>query len=90
MTTYLELKTQAEALARQVEQARLAELDGIITAIRDQIDEYGITADQLFGRRRPVAPKYRNPSTGAIWSGRGRPPHWIVGAKNRDRFLIEN
>ncbi|MCV9917067.1 H-NS histone family protein, partial [Burkholderia pseudomallei] len=28
------------------------------------------------------------PKSGATWSGRGKPPNWIVG-KNRDRFLIE-
>ncbi|MBR8346110.1 H-NS family nucleoid-associated regulatory protein [Burkholderia ambifaria] len=98
MATYLELKAQAEALAQKAEAARLAELESLIATMREQIAEYGITADQLFGRRRaassgatrtPVAPKYRDPKTGATWSGRGKPPHWIAGAKNRDRFLIE-
>ena len=97
MPTYLELKAQAEALAQQAEEARLAELDAIISSMREQIAEYGITADQLFGRRRavaaspraPIAPKYRDPKTGATWSGRGKAPHWIAGAKNRTRFLIE-
>ncbi|AXK61819.1 MULTISPECIES: H-NS histone family protein [Burkholderia] len=96
MATYLELKAQAETLARQAEEARLAELDSIITTIREQIAEYGITADQIFGRRRAgvsptraaIAPKYRDPKTGATWSGRGRAPQWIADAKNRDRFLI--
>ncbi|WP_175971953.1 H-NS family nucleoid-associated regulatory protein [Burkholderia sp. BCC0322] len=98
MATYLELKAQAEALAQKAEEARRAELDGIITAIREQIAEYGITPDQLFGRRRaaapstraPIAPKYRDPKTGATWSGRGKAPQWIAGAKNRDRFLIQD
>ncbi|MCA8023675.1 H-NS histone family protein [Burkholderia metallica] len=97
MATYLELKAQAEALAQQAEEARLAELDSIITTMREQITEYGITPEQLFGRRRavatntraPIAPKYRDPKTGATWSGRGKAPQWIAGAKNRDRFLIE-
>ncbi|WP_322074896.1 H-NS histone family protein [Burkholderia cepacia] len=96
MSTYLELKAQADALALQAEEARLAELDSIITAMREQIAEYGITAEQLFGRRRaatsaarpPVTPKYQDPKTGATWSGRGKPPQWIANAKNRDRFLI--
>ncbi|HDR9511567.1 H-NS histone [Burkholderia cepacia] len=98
MATYLELKAQAEALAQQAEEARLVELDSIITAIREQIAEYGITPDQLFGRRRaaapseraPIAPKYRDPKSGATWSGRGKAPQWIAGAKNRDRFLIKD
>ncbi|MDR8046040.1 H-NS histone family protein [Burkholderia cenocepacia] len=96
MATYLELKAQAEALAQQAEEARLAELDAIISSIREQIAEYGITPEQLFGRRRavasspraPIAPKYRDPKTGATWSGRGKAPQWIAQAKNRSRFLI--
>lgn len=97
MSTYLALKAQADALAQQAEEARLAELDAIITSIREQVAEYGITPDQIFGRRRaisssrraPIAPKYRDPKTGATWSGRGKAPHWIASAKNRARFLIE-
>jgi DNA-binding protein H-NS len=37
---------------------------------------------------QPVA-KYRDPVTGATWSGRARPPAWIKDAKDRSRFLIE-
>jgi DNA-binding protein H-NS len=33
--------------------------------------------------------KYRDPKTGATWSGHGRPPGWIASAKNRDRFLVD-
>lgn len=42
--------------------------------------------------RAPVPPKYRNPETGATWSGRGKPPRWVSDAesegKSRDSFLI--
>lgn len=54
------------------------------------------------GRRRTaakskstVAPKYRDPETGATWSGRGRPPTWLtqklqqVGG-TKDQFLISS
>ncbi|MGF6641794.1 H-NS family nucleoid-associated regulatory protein [Paraburkholderia sp. MM6662-R1] len=34
-------------------------------------------------------PKYRDPETGATWSGLARPPSWIAGEKNRARFLIQ-
>ena len=96
MATFHELKAQADALAKQAEEARLAELDSIIIVIREQIAEYDITPEQIFGRRRavassthaPVAPKYRDPKTGTTWSGRGKAPQWIANAKNRDRFLI--
>ncbi|WP_408525975.1 H-NS family nucleoid-associated regulatory protein [Paraburkholderia fungorum] len=35
-----------------------------------------------------TAPKYQHPETGATWSGRGRAPGWIAGAKDRSRFLV--
>jgi DNA-binding protein H-NS len=40
-------------------------------------------------RRRRAAPKYRDPSSGATWAGRGRQPRWMVeyikrGAKQED------
>jgi DNA-binding protein H-NS len=33
--------------------------------------------------------KYRDPKTGKTWTGRGKPPAWIAGAKNRNAYLIE-
>lgn len=38
--------------------------------------------------RGPQPALYRDPKTGATWSGRGRAPSWISGAKDRSRFLI--
>ena len=35
-----------------------------------------------------AAVKYRDPKTGATWSGHGRAPGWIASAKNRDKFLV--
>ena len=33
-------------------------------------------------------PKYQHPKTGATWTGHGRAPAWIAGAKDRAKFLI--
>jgi len=33
--------------------------------------------------------KYREPKTGKTWTGRGKPPLWIAGVKNRDAYLID-
>src|SRR5213594_808534 len=33
--------------------------------------------------------KYRDPKTGKTWTGRGKPPAWIAGVKNRDAYLID-
>lgn len=35
-----------------------------------------------------VAPKYRDPRTGATWTGRGLAPAWIKNVKNRSKFAI--
>lgn len=45
-------------------------------------------------RRRPVAPKYRNPKNAAqTWAGRGIKPKWLeqelAGGAKLDDFLIE-
>ncbi|MBN6209404.1 H-NS histone family protein [Ralstonia pickettii] len=41
----------------------------------------------MASKKKTVAPTYRDPKTGATWSGRGRAPTWI--GKNRDKFLID-
>ncbi|WOD16492.1 H-NS family nucleoid-associated regulatory protein [Paraburkholderia kirstenboschensis] len=35
-------------------------------------------------------PKYRHPTTGATWSGRGPAPAWLASVKDRTRFLIDS
>lgn len=38
--------------------------------------------------RGPQPALYRDPKSGATWSGRGRAPAWLAGAKDRSKFLI--
>ena len=44
------------------------------------------------GTKKPVAPKYRHPTSSATWTGRGKAPLWIVEAEKngqpRQQFLI--
>jgi DNA-binding protein H-NS len=44
------------------------------------------------GPRGAVAPKYRDPETGATWAGRGLKPRWLTAAmksgKSLDHFAI--
>ncbi|WP_415867691.1 H-NS family nucleoid-associated regulatory protein [Burkholderia ubonensis] len=40
-------------------------------------------------RRAPAVAKYRDPASGAVWSGRGRTPRWIAG-QDREKFLIRS
>jgi DNA-binding protein H-NS len=41
------------------------------------------------GNKSAAALKYRDPKSGATWTGHGRAPSWIAAAKNRDRFLVD-
>jgi DNA-binding protein H-NS len=40
-------------------------------------------------RKGPQAAKYRDPKSGATWSGRGPAPAWLASAKDRASFLID-
>jgi DNA-binding protein H-NS len=39
--------------------------------------------------RGPQAPKYRDPESGATWSGRGKAPAWLASVKDRTTYLID-
>lgn len=104
MTTYMDVAAQIARLQAQAEKLKQSEKAGVIAQARKAIDVYGITAAELFGamgRKATTAakpakaasdkfgvPKYRDPQTGKTWTGRGKPPTWIAGAKDRDAFLI--
>lgn len=86
MSSYAELKSQIAELERQAEQVRQAELAGAIENIRKIMREHGLSVDDLARdlikidpRKRAVPVKYRDPATGATWSGRGRTPKWLDG-----------
>lgn len=95
MATFKELKAQMAELEAQAELAREEEFGEVVADIRAKVAAYGITARDIFGGGRAqkvgtssLPARYRDPKTGATWSGRGRPPDWIRNAKNRNRFLI--
>lgn len=87
--SYLELRNQGLALMAQAEEARQREIEGVIKQIRNLATTYGLGAEDIFGGRRArvgakspeaVTGGYRCPSTGVVWSGRGRRPQWIAKA----------
>ena len=95
MTSYKELLKQREALEQQISEARRRELSDAVAQVRTLVAEHGLTAQDVFpsgksagkvGRSSTagtkVAPKYRDPSTGQTWTGRGKAPKWI---QNQDR-----
>jgi DNA-binding protein H-NS len=45
-------------------------------------------APKLHSAAGKLPPKYRDPKTGATWSGHARPPAWIKNVQDRSKFLI--
>jgi len=96
MTSYSELKAQIATLQKQAEAARATELAQAKAKIAEIMKEFGLTLADLGAvakpkstkLREPVAIKYRDPETGATWTGRGRSPVWLNG-KNKEDFLIK-
>ena len=92
MSAYKELLQQREALEIQIKEARARELSDAIALVRKTIDEFGLTASDVFrpsaSKGSKVEPKYRNPATGETWTGRGKPPVWIRN-EDREQFRIK-
>ena len=95
---YDELRAKAAEILAQAEQVKAEEKQQAARACRAMIASYGITAKDL-GLEKPVkvktgpkpgnkvAAKYRDPQSGATWSGRGKTPKWINGA-DRSQYAI--
>lgn len=94
--TYKSVRAQIRDLEKKAEELRKAELQAVIADIREKVQEYELTPEDVFGGGRKkskaanakLPPKYRNPETGDEWSGRGRRPGWLASARNPDKFLI--
>ena len=103
MTTYAELKAQADALNARAEIARKQEIAEVVQRIKADMKEYGITMLDIGGhviagkskaaKTKSTAPaKYRGPN-GELWAGGlGRKPEWVrallAEGKNIEDYLI--
>jgi DNA-binding protein H-NS len=77
--TYDSLLAQRESLDRQIAQAKRAERSAMIRRILESMAAYSISVGELAiaarGKHRKQAEvRYRDPDSGATWSGRGKPP----------------
>jgi DNA-binding protein H-NS len=95
---YEEIQAKIADLQAQAERVKREEKQQAIDAARAMISSYGITAKDL-GLDKPakakagpkpggkIPAKYRDPASGATWSGRGKTPRWINGA-DRSQYAI--
>lgn len=95
MASYTELMAQAQSLMAQAEQARKSELSEVVSGIRNQMKQYGITVADLGGvsgakksKSKSNAPaKFRGPN-GELWAGGpGRKPEWVRAVLASDKSI---
>lgn len=98
-----EIEKQINKLKRQMRTLHSRQRRPVITSIIRSMIEYEITPEEIaqaYERRnarattgRSAPARFKNPETGDTWTGRGRPPRWIVDAEvkgqHRDVFLIK-
>jgi DNA-binding protein H-NS len=96
---YEEIQSKIEELKAQAEIVKREEKQQAIDMARAMIQSFGITAKDLGLDKSPkaksgpkpgnkIAAKYRDPQSGATWSGRGKTPKWINGAADRSVYAI--
>lgn len=60
--SYEQLLKQIASLQAEADRARQKETGGVVARIREAIEHYGLTADDLFGKRRPGRPASVKPA----------------------------
>jgi DNA-binding protein H-NS len=105
MATLEKVQAQIAKLQAQADALLKKQSSAVIGKIRDLMEKHGLTvADidaQIGGQKRGrkqgatgvnetvTSAKYRDPKTGATWTGHGRAPGWIASAKDRTKFLVD-
>ena len=92
VSEFQKIQEQIKVLQSQAEEARAKENGEAMKTIRELITLYGFKPREVFppNKRGPrkgstVAIKYRDPESGATWSGRGKAPKWMQG-RDKDEF----
>ena len=87
MKTYHQLLAERAELDAQIKKAIKAEKNDAVISAKKIIADFKLTPKEVFAKKKAKT-KYRNPETGAEWSGRGIAPVWIRGL-DREQFLIK-
>jgi DNA-binding protein H-NS len=91
--TYSDVIQQIEKLKAEAEALKREEVDGVVARIREAVQVYGLTAEDIFGRsagraavklgrmgghkRGSVPGTQYADGHGNTWGGRGPRPHWL-------------
>ena len=105
MSKLTAIRKQIAALEAEAERITKQEMSGAIAKVKEIMSTFGLTIEHLqaavSSAKRATSKKatpnrlgkgiakYADPKTGKTWSGFGRAPAWMAGAKNRDAFLVD-
>ena len=98
------LEAEATRIAREEMGGAISKIKALMTDFGITLEHLSSSAASAPAKKRTTAKKavskpasktsaagrvrYADPKTGKTWSGFGRAPGWIAGAKNRDAFLV--
>ncbi|WDD90599.1 H-NS histone family protein (plasmid) [Burkholderia sp. FERM BP-3421] len=93
--TYVQLVVELAELDEEIERTRARERIDAIATVHALMDAYAIKHRDLVGRNgrrgayavKALPARYRDPTSGQEWCGRGNVPRWIRG-KDRRQFVI--
>ena len=75
----LQLQQRVEV---EIVNRRSAQEQQVLEEIRQKAAQLGLNPEELVTKlqgkaKNTVAPKFRDPASGTLWSGRGRKPLWV-------------
>lgn len=98
------IQAKIKKLQAQAEAIMAKESSTVVANIRNLMEKHNLTTADVaahVGKRKRGRPsqkaagvqskgaiRYRDPKTGATWTGHGRAPGWIASAKDRSKFLV--
>ena len=94
--TLTDLLVKRDAIERQIEAAKADSKASAVARVRELMATHGLTAQDLAESSsksrtgtKKVAPKYRDPVSGATWTGRGLKPKWLTAALGQGRSIAD-
>jgi len=82
-----ELLKERNELELRIQQLDQHARSSAIFQVKKLISDFGLEPYDVFDEISiKVEPRYRNPETGELWTGRGKTPKWLIG---KDRSLYE-
>lgn len=95
MASYKDLQNQIAELQKKAEEVRGQEMSGALAQIKELMNQYGITVNDLTGKKLVAKQANKSDTTKVqftdgdkTWSGRGRVPGWLKG-KDREQFRVK-